>query len=156
MLVTLILLAHLVLCTLTHLFFRQVPQPGIGLVSDTQNPVLSGASLTLTCFVELSPVVDIPVNITIMWTGPDGSTVISATPPVMKSLTHYTSKVKLNYVESADAGSYTCTVNIGDKIREAVKTTVIMGKLFSPSFFVIYYTLLNIIIKILINVIDKS
>lgn len=68
-----------------------------------------------------------------MWTGPDSSTVVSATPPVMKSLTHYTSKLKLNYVESADAGSYTCTVSIGDKIREAAETIVIIGKVFSLS-----------------------
>ena len=102
------------------------------------NPILSGDSPTLTCIVELSPVVDIPVNITILWAGPDSSTVISAAPVIMKSLTHYTGKVKLNYVESTDSGSYTCTVNIGDKIRETVETMIIIGKLSNPSLSILY------------------
>ena len=72
---------------------------------------------------------DVPVAISTAWTGPDGSTLISGAPPVMKSFTHYTSKAKLNYVESADAGNYTCTVSIGGKIRASVSKIVVIGKL---------------------------
>ena len=101
----------------------------VRLVSDTPNPILSGSSPTLTCAVEFSPAVDIPVAISTAWTGPGESTLTSGAPPVMRSFTHYTSKAKLNYVESADSGNYTCTVSIGGKIRASVSKIVVMGKL---------------------------
>ena len=100
------------------------------LVSNTLNPILSGSSPTLTCIVELSPAVDVPVNITTVWTGPDGSILTSAAPPIMKSFTHYTSKAVLNYVESADSGNYTCTVNIGGKSRASLMKMIMIGKLY--------------------------
>ena len=106
-----------------------VPQPIVRLVSDTPNPILSGSSPTLICAVELSPAVNVPLAISTVWTGPDGSTLSSGTPPVMKSLTHYISKAKLNYIESADSGNYTCTVSIGGKIRASVSKVVVVGKL---------------------------
>ena len=108
---------------------RTVPQPVVTLVSDTPNPIRSGSSPTLTCAVELSPAVDVPVTISTVWIGPDGSTLMSAAPPLMKSVTHYTSKAKLNYVESADSGNYTCMVSIGGKIRASVGKVVVIGKL---------------------------
>ena len=110
------------------LHVHTVPQPIVRLVSDTPNPIRSGFSPILTCAVELSPAVDVPVVGSTVWTGPDGSTLMSAAPPVMKSLTHYTSKVKLNYVESADSGKYTCTVSIGGKIRASVGKIMVIGK----------------------------
>jgi hypothetical protein len=99
----------------------------VRLVSDTSNPILSGFSPTLTCAVELSPAVDVPVAITTAWTGPDGSTLLSAAPPVMMSFTHYTSDLKLNYVESADSGNYTCTVSIGGNIRTSVQKKIVIS-----------------------------
>jgi hypothetical protein len=101
----------------------------VRLVSDTPNPILSGSSTTLTCAVELSPAVDVPVAISTAWTGPGGSTLTFGAPPMMKSLTHYTSKANLNYVESADSGNYTCTVSIGGQIRASVSKIVVIGKL---------------------------
>ena len=71
---------------------------------------------------------DVPVNVTTVWTGPDGSTLTSAATPVMRSFTHYISKAKLNYVESADSGNYTCTVSIGGKIRASVGRKIVIGK----------------------------
>ena len=105
-----------------------VPQPVTRLVFDTPNPIHSGSSPILTCTVELSPAVDVPVNVTTVWTGPDGSTLTSATTPIMRSFTHYTSKAKLNYVEAADSGNYTCTVSIGGKIRASVGRKIVIGK----------------------------
>ena len=99
----------------------------VRLVSNTPNPVLSGSSPILTCAVELSPAVDVPVTVNTVWTGPDGSTLMSAAPPVMKSFTHYTSKAKLNYVESADSGIYNCTVSIGDEIKVSVEKKITIG-----------------------------
>ena len=97
------------------------------LVSDTPNPILSGSSPTLTCTVEFTPAVDVPVSVSTVWTGPDGSTLMSAAPPVMKSLTHYTSDLKLNYVESTDSGNYNCTVSIGGKNRTSVEKKITIG-----------------------------
>ena len=104
-----------------------VPQPVVRLVFDTSNPILSGSSPTLTCAVELSPAVDVPVSISTAWTAPDGSVLMSPAPPLMKSVTHYTSKAKLNYVESVDSGIYNCTVSIGDKIRASVDKMITIG-----------------------------
>ena len=98
------------------------------LVSDTHNPIHSGSSPILTCAMEFSSAVDVPVNVTTAWTGPDGSTLTSAASPVMRSFTHYTSKAKLNYVESADSGNYTCTVSIGDKTRASVGRKIVIGE----------------------------
>ena len=105
-----------------------VPQPIVRLVSDIPNPIRSGSSPVLTCAVEFSPAVDVPVVVSTVWTGLDGLMLMSAAPPVMKSFTHYTSKVKLNYVESADSGNYTCTVSIEGKTRASVGKIVIVGK----------------------------
>ena len=99
------------------------------LVSSSPNPILSGSSPTLTCTIELHPEVDVSVDITTVWTGPDGSTLMSAASPVMKSFTHYTSKMTLNYVEVADSGSYICTVSIKDKVRASFSKEIVVGKL---------------------------
>ena len=98
------------------------------LVSDSPNPILSGSSPVLTCAVEFSPVVDVPVAISTVWTGPDGSMLTSAASPVMKSFTHYTSKAKLNYIESVDSGNYTCTVSIEGKPRASIGRKIVIGK----------------------------
>ena len=71
---------------------------------------------------------DVPVSISTVWTGPDGSTLMSAAPPVMRSFTHYISKTKLNYVESTDSGNYTCSVSIRGKFRASVGKIVVVGK----------------------------
>ena len=106
-----------------------VPQPVVKLVSDIPSPILSGSSPTLTYAVELSPAVDVPVTVNTVWTGPAGSTLMSAARPVMRSFTHDTSDLKLNYVESADSGNYNCTVNIGGKIRTSVERKIVIGML---------------------------
>jgi hypothetical protein len=69
------------------------------------------------------------VAVNTLWTGPDGSTLLSAASPVMMSFTHYTSDLKLNYVKSADSGNYNCTVSIGGNIRTSVQKEITIGKL---------------------------
>ena len=104
-----------------------VPQPIVHLVSDTPNPILSGTSPSLTCSVELSQSVDIPLTISTVWTGPDDTILSSATPPVTGSLTHYTNTVMLSFVESADSGEYTCTVNIGSEVSISARRSITVG-----------------------------
>ena len=74
---------------------------------------------------ELHPAVDVPVDINIMWTSPHGSIVTSNL--VMKSFSLYTSKVVPSDIGLADAGQYTCKVNIGNEISASVKKDIQIG-----------------------------
>ena len=106
-----------------------VPQPTVSLISNPPNPILSGSSSSLTCTVELSPAVDVPVSISIVWTAPEETyNIASTTNPVMKSLTLYTSSSTLNSVESSDSGNYTCTVSIESEIEVSARANIIIGK----------------------------
>ena len=100
----------------------------MSLISNKPNPILSGSSHTLTCTVELDPEVDVPVNIKIVWTGPNEIAIASSINPMMKSLTLYTSSNTLNSVEYSDSGDYTCTVSIASEIEVSVITKVKIGK----------------------------
>ena len=98
------------------------------LISDKPNPVLSGTLLTLICMVELSPAVDVPVTVSTMWTGPEGSTLMYTNPPIRLSLTHYTSTAVLKDIELADSGEYTCTIDIENEITMSANNSVIVGR----------------------------
>ena len=106
-----------------------VPHPIVRLVSDTPNPILSGTSPSLTCSVELSPSVDVPLTIKTVWTGPDDTILSSATPAVTGSLTHYTNTAMLSFVESADSGEYTCSVSIQSGIKISARKSITVGGL---------------------------
>ena len=112
-----------------HIFFADsVPQPTVHLVSDAPNPILSGTSPSLTCSVELSPSVDVPLMISTVWTGPGERIITSATPPIAGSLTHYTSTVVINSIESVDSGEYACAMSIGSEISMSARKSVSVGE----------------------------
>ena len=67
-----------------------------------------GSSPILACTVELSSAVDIPVNVTSMWSGPDKTTV-TLTSSMMEILTRYTITAT---VDAARNGGYTCQARI--------------------------------------------
>ena len=118
------------------MLFFIVPQPVVvELISDKPNPILSGTLLTLTCAVELSPAVDVPVAISTVWTGPDGSTLRSTYPPKRLSTTHYTSMAVLSDIKLADSGEYTCTADIGNEITISAKESVVVGRYASKLMF---------------------
>ena len=73
-------------------------------------------------------VVDVPLTITTLWTGPDGSLLAPPKHAAADSLTHYTSRTVYNSVESSDSGAYTCIVTIGSDVRASVKKSIIVGK----------------------------
>lgn len=77
--------------------------------SSTHNPVRPiGSGITLACIVqmELSPVVDVPMILNTVWTGPGGFMAANTSHPVM---TTYTTTVIINSFGSNESGIYTCT-----------------------------------------------
>ena len=85
-----------------------VPAPTSVIVPPLMSTTIAGSSPNLTCTVELSPAVDVPVTVTTVWTGPVGTTV-TPTSSVMESLTRYTI---MAMVDAARNGDYTCQVTL--------------------------------------------
>lgn len=96
--------------------------------------------MTLTCCVELDPSVDVPLNITTVWSDPDGSILTSAAPSVMRRDTHYTSKLRLSYVHSEDSGTYTCDVFVDGRYAASAERVVTIGKYSDPLMFIVQTT----------------
>ena len=98
------------------------------LISDAPNPVLSGASLTLICILELSPAIDIPLDVDIKVTAPGGYNLIGGSENVKMTTTSlYTSKAVLNDIGQDDTGVYTCSVNIEGENNMEAKTNIWTG-----------------------------
>ena len=70
------------------------------------------STVTLTCTVDLSPLVDVPVNVTAQISGPMGVTILPVTNSVMESTTRYTSTATVSLFERDLSGEYTCTANV--------------------------------------------
>ena len=70
-----------------------------------------GSNVTLTCTVELSPVVDFPVTVNTVWTGPDGF-MTNDTAQVVESTTTYTSTAMIRSFGRNQSGTYTCTATV--------------------------------------------
>ena len=91
--------------------YNAVPaSTSVMLSSNIPNPILPfGSSVTLTCAVELSPAVDVPVTMNIVLTNPDGSTIPSTTQPVMGSRTNnYATTFMISLFRRNDSGIYVC------------------------------------------------
>ena len=77
------------------------------------NPIWPiGSNVTLTCTVELSSEVDVPVTVNTVWTGPDGFSTNITAQPVMESNTTYTSTVIIKSFRRDQSGSYTCLATL--------------------------------------------
>ena len=73
---------------------------------------LVGSPLTLTCSINLAAMLETGVQVEVVWTGPDGSTVSGGTAP-SGSGTLYTSELTLKSLSASDAGpSYICTASL--------------------------------------------
>ena len=101
-------------------------------------PIIVGSSINLTCTVELSPFVDVPVTVTTEWTGPAGFVTSNTAQPVMGSdPTTYTSTAMVNASMSGreQSGNYTCkptvramTTSLIDSVGHVTASRVIVGK----------------------------
>ncbi len=85
-------------------------------ITDSSNgSYLTGDNLNLTCTAAVSPSVDTPVNVTVVWTGPNGTIsgdngrIVTAdqtdSEPALSLLT-------ISPLQSSDSGTYTCTASL--------------------------------------------
>lgn len=102
-----------------------VPAPSVVIVTGPVDVAIAGSkSLSLICTVELNPAVDVPVNVTVVWSGPDVMFLpANPVPAVMVDLVVYTSTATANVAKN---GSYTCQamVNSGEIISGSTNITV--------------------------------
>ena len=92
----------------TLYFLFSVPAPANVTVTPSVGTIIAGSSPNLTCTVELSPSVDVPVTVETVWSGP-ASTTVTTTNSMMESLTRY---IILGMVDEARNGSYTCQATV--------------------------------------------
>ena len=88
--------------------FLSVPAPTSVMVTAPVDAIIAGSSPNLTCTVELSPAVDVPVTVNTVWTGP-ALTTVTPTSLMMENLTRY---ITMAMIDAARNGSYTCQATI--------------------------------------------
>ena len=95
-----------------NFIIASVPAPlSVTLTSDHISPVWPvGANITITCIVELSTAVDIPVTVNIQLSDPAGSPLNTTTPSVVGS--NYSSMATINSFGRDESGKYTCMADI--------------------------------------------
>ena len=91
-----------------------VPKPvSIVLTSDPVSPIRPiGSAVNLTCTVELSSAVDVPVTVDTVWTGSDRFTTTNTAQPVIGSSATYISIAMVSSFGRNQSGGYICTVSI--------------------------------------------
>ena len=104
-----ILACSLVLC---NLFFT-VPQPTVNITPNRTGVLHAGASLTLTCSIQLNPAVDTTVMVTRMWSGPGSQAVsnsnrVTVSNLVQRSDNLYESTIEFSSLNTSDGSNYEC------------------------------------------------
>ena len=89
--------------------------------------VIAGASVTLTCAVDLSPAVDVPVTVNTEWTGPADVMFMPANYPVTAVMVNTTTYVSTVSVGAARSGSYTCRATITSGGTTSGSTNITVG-----------------------------
>ena len=92
--------------------------------------LIAGASVTLTCTVELSSAVDVPVTVNTEWTGPTDVMFKPANPvpTVMVNTTTYVILyVSTVSVGAATTGSYSCQATITSGGTTSGSTNITVG-----------------------------
>ena len=92
--------------------------------SNKPNPVHPiGSIVTLTCTVELSPSVDVPVTVNTEWTGPDGFTTTNTAQLVTGSTATYTSTVTVRSFGREQSGVYSCNAT-GESMSSFISNSI--------------------------------
>ena len=97
-----------------------------------------GSDVIVTCAVELSPMVNIPVAVVTEWTGPAGFTTTNTAQPVVGNSMLYTSTVTVCSFGRNQSGIYTCRATVGSAslnpfisdIVTSLSTRLTIGKIF--------------------------
>ena len=100
--------------TTSSLSCNAVPAPtSVMLSSSISNPIPPfGSNVTLTCAVELSPAVDVPVTVNTVLTTDEGFTRTSTAQQVMGSSTNYASEFTISSFGRSDSGLYDCRATV--------------------------------------------
>ena len=123
--------------------FLSVPAPTSVMVTTPVDAIIAGSSPNLTCTVELSPAVDVPVTVNTVWTGPALTTVIT-TSLMMESLTRF---IAIAMVDAVRNGSYTCQSTVssssqfttgGGSMSASTNITVGMYSVLEPTSHLLY------------------
>ena len=90
-----------------------VPAPlSVVVTGSISNPIRPiGTNITLTCTVELSPAVDVPVTVNTEWRGPAGFNKTNMAWPDTDN-TSSSSMVTIFSFENINSGDYTCTAEV--------------------------------------------
>ena len=98
-----------------HVFYVSflVPNPTVMIISSPVSPIRPvGSSVTLTCAVELSAAVDVPVTVNVQLSGPAGVVITPVNNLVMESTTRYTSTSMVSSFGRNQSGEYICTATV--------------------------------------------
>ena len=93
--------------------------PMVTITSYPVSPVQPvGTNVTLTCNVELDRLVDVPLTVNTVWTGPDNLNRNIITQR-MGNTTTYTSTVMVSSFGRYQSGDYTCTATVSSASSES-------------------------------------
>ena len=129
-----------------------VPPPvSVTVTSDPVSPIqpFIFPTVTLTCTVELSPAVDVPVTVNTVWTGPDGFMTTNTAQPVTGRTTTYTSTAVVSSFGRDQSGNYTCSATVTSNSQYLTDSSksgsknVTTGKLFSNDQMAVANCLIN-------------
>ncbi len=97
-----------VLFSFSCTFYFPVAIDSVEITSDPDRSLYTDESVTLTCSVLLSASVDTAVNVSIVWSSPQGDTM--STHERVTESGPYQSTLTLSSLTTFDSGDYTCTV----------------------------------------------
>ena len=115
-----------------------VPPPSVMILSNASNPIHLGSNVALTCAVELSPAVDVPVTVNTVWSGPY-SHGLSPTDPLMESTNRYISTAIVSSFGREQSGNYSCSASINSKSPFHDDSTTTIGRVQITTGKPIYY-----------------
>ena len=90
-----------------------VPDLMVAIASSPVSPIWPvGSTVTLTCIVEISQLVDVPVTVTTVWTEPAGIMTTKIAQLIIGSATTYVSTIIINSFGREQAGVYNCITTV--------------------------------------------
>jgi hypothetical protein len=92
--------------------------------------IIAGSrSSNLTCTVELSPAVDVPVSVTTEWSGPERTMFLpnKIIPAMMVNVTTYTSTATIDLARN---GNYTCQATVSSGGTTSGSTNIAVGNIY--------------------------